>query len=108
GHRAKVLPSCLNLYPALVARPVGRAVIAANPAASKAMECEWNRFRSKTVWDEDHPSDWSEVRYAAKKQCYDVHSGHLGSVCVEKNVEMDAQYRKYKSRVVFLGNAVVD
>ena len=28
--------------------------------------------------------------------------------CVEKNSEMEPEHRKYKGRVVFLGNSVVD
>ena len=37
-----------------------------------------------------------------------MHLGHLAGICVEKNSEMEAALRKYKGRVVFLGNSFVD
>ena len=37
-----------------------------------------------------------------------VHLGYLFGICVEKNSEMSPELRKYKYRVVFQGNRVVD
>ena len=105
-HRENnTVPGC---HYALVARPVGRAEVLAKPAALLAMNHEWNRLRNKTVWDEDYPRDWYEVRREARDQGFDVHLGHLAGICVEKNSEMEIEHRKYKGRVVFLGNSVVD
>ena len=67
---------------ALVARPVGRAEIASKPLAAKAMNFTWDRLRSKTVWDEDHPRDWYGVKQEAIRENFDVHLVHLAGICV--------------------------
>ena len=68
----------------------------------------WARLRYKNVWDENHPRDWCDVRRDARDKGFDVHLGHLAGICVDKNSEMEPEHRKYKGRVVFLGNSVVD
>ena len=60
------------------------------------------------MWDENHPRDWYEVRREARDKRFDVRLGHLAGIYVEKNSEMEAEHRKYKGRVIFLGNSVVD
>jgi hypothetical protein len=87
---------------------VGQAEIVANPAASQAIDHEWARLRDAHVWDEDNPRDWVDVRQEAKVGNFDLHLGHICGNCVEQNSEMEAAYKKYKGRVVFLGNALVD
>jgi hypothetical protein len=72
------------------------------------MDHEWNRLRNKSVWDENNPRDRADARHEARTGGFDVHLGHLCGICVAKNSEMEALYRKYKGRVAFLGNAVVD
>ena len=65
-HREKIgLPP----YPdnLCVARPVGKAEIDRTPAAKASMKKEWDRLRSKMVWDEQHPREWDEVRSEAKR-----------------------------------------
>ena len=57
-----------------VARPVGKHEIERTPAAKLAMKKEWDRLRSKNVWDEDHPRDWDEVRSDARRG--GVYSSH--------------------------------
>ena len=109
SHRDKVQgPFDSQIYAALAARPVGRAEIAAKPMGAKATNFEWDRLRGKTVWDEDHPCDWYDVKQEALREYFDVHLRHLAGICVEKNSEMQQEYRKYKGRVVLFGNAVVD
>ena len=65
-------------------------------------------MRNKNVLDENNPRDWCEVIREASDKYFDVHLGHLAGICVEKNSEMEPEHRKYKGRVVFLGNSVVD
>ena len=72
------------------------------------MNHAWTRLRNKSVWDENHPRDWCEVRREARDKGFDVHLGHLVGICVDKNSEMEIEHRKYKGRVVVLGNSVVD
>ncbi|MFM7979370.1 MAG: hypothetical protein ACKPKO_08655, partial [Candidatus Fonsibacter sp.] len=91
-----------------VARPVGKHEIERTPAAKLAMKKELDRLRSKHVWDEDHPRDWDEVRFDARRGGYTVHMGYLFGICVEKNAELDPSLRKFKGRVVFQGNQVYD
>ena len=49
-HRQKIGPHNWP-FNACVARPVGKAEIAANPAAQAALDKEWDRLRVKKVWD---------------------------------------------------------
>ncbi|MFM7980148.1 MAG: hypothetical protein ACKPKO_12610, partial [Candidatus Fonsibacter sp.] len=90
-----------------VARPVGKSEIERTPAAKQAMQKEWDRLRSKNVWDEDNPRDWDDVRSEARRGGYTVHMGYLFGICVEKNAELDPSLRKFKGREVFFqGNQV--
>ena len=95
-----------------VARPVGKAENDRTPAAKASMQKEWDRLRSKAVWDEQHPRESDEVRSEAQLGGggggYTVHMGYLFGICVEKNAELDASLRKFKGRVVFRGSQVCD
>ncbi|MFM7980131.1 MAG: hypothetical protein ACKPKO_12525, partial [Candidatus Fonsibacter sp.] len=83
-HR-DLLGFCLCPDNLCVARPVGKHEIERTPAAKLAMQKEWDRLRSKNVWDENHPRDWDEVRSDARRGGYTVHMGYLFGICVEKN-----------------------
>ena len=50
------------------------------------------------------------VRYEAQKNGMEIHPGKLFGSCVEKGSELpdDDVRKKYKYRVVFQGNRVVD
>ena len=110
GHRDKLGTSP---YPdnLCVARPVGKADIEKTPAAKEAMKKEWDRLRSRYVWDEDHPREWDDVRVEARRGGgggYTVHLGYLFGIRVKKNSELAELLRTYKGRVVFQGNQVYD
>ena len=66
GHRDKTSTS---LYPdnLRAARPVGKAEIERTPAAKETMNKEWDRLRSKYVWDEENPREWHDVRAEARR-----------------------------------------
>jgi len=74
------------------------------------MKKEWDRLRQKNVWDESCPREWDDVRREADAGGYTVHMGWLFGICVEKNAELepDDPNRKFKGRVVFQGNRVID
>ena len=72
------------------------------------MKKEWDRLRDKKVWDETRPREWRDVRREADSRGQTVHMGYLFGICVEKNAELDPKFRKYKGRVVFQGNRVVN
>ena len=65
------------------------------------MKKEWDRLRSKYVWDEDHPREWDDVRSEARRGGYTVHLGYIFGICVEKNSELAEHLRKYKGRANF-------
>ena len=97
-HRTKVTTQRRFPFNALVARPVGKQEIANTPKAQDAMNAEWGRLRQQTVWDEDHPREWDDVRKEAQRGKYDVHLGWLFGICVQKNSELagDDPANKFK------------
>ena len=54
--------------------------------------------------------EWDDVASKAKKEGYDVHMGYLFGICVERNSELDENdsMRKYKGRVVFQGDRIIN
>ena len=74
------------------------------------MNKEWQRLRDKQVWDENDVRDWDDVRRDADNNGYECHLGYIFDLCVQKNSELaDGDPRKkYKGRVVFQGNRVVN
>jgi hypothetical protein len=60
------------------------------------------------VWDLDPKGvrKWSDVAAEARRDGKEVHMGMLYEICVEKGSELAPDQRKYKGRVVFLGNQV--
>ena len=74
------------------------------------MEAEWKRVREKHVWDETVVREWDEVASEARKQNKEIQFGYLFGICVEKNAELPDGHanRKFKGRVVFQGNRVVN
>ena len=108
-HRDKN-PDFLPCYSAAVARPVNKAEVRRTPAAQKALRKEWDRLRKIGCWDESSVREWSDVAAEARRKGTQAHMGRLHALCVEKNSELPADdvRRKFKGRVVFLGNNVKD
>ena len=108
-HRPKI---GIRWYPfiACVARNVSKSEMERMPKALKAKDAEWDRLRVKIVWGEDNPREWADVRREADQLGIEVHMGYLFGICVEKNSELPQgdPKRKYKYRVVFQGNRVVN
>lgn len=110
-HRSKV---GFRLWPlnACVARPVGKAEIKAEPKAQQALQKEWDRLKERHTWrtgtsqKEDGVREWRDVAREARTAGTEVHLGMLYAICVEKGSELAPALRKYKGRVVFLGNQV--
>ena len=83
-HRPKTVPynshSWITLN-ACVARPVSRKELLQSPPARASMKAEWDRLRSKMVWDEDKVREWSDVAREAQKGNIELNFGYLfGSV----------------------------
>ena len=66
-------------------------------------------MRDKGCWDEAEPVSLRELRQQAKDGGYTIHVGRLNALMFE-NHELDKgnPLRKYKGRVVFVGNRVKD
>ena len=109
NHRVKVAPRRFP-FNALVARPVGKKEIESNPKAKAAMDKEWNRLKEKNVWNIEVVRDMSAVAAEAKTNKKEIQFGWLFGICVEKNSELPEKNpaRKFKGRVVFQGNRVVN
>ena len=97
-------------YAALVARPVHKPEVRQTPAAQAALHKEWQCLRDMRCWDEAKVADWSDVRARAKAAGEKRHRVRALATCVGKNSELPPQHpaRKFKGRVVFEGNRVVD
>ena len=52
----------------LVARPVNKKEIRANPKAQESLDIEWNKLVKKTAWLYDTVQEWSKVSDGAKKK----------------------------------------
>ncbi|WP_288992890.1 hypothetical protein [uncultured Marinobacter sp.] len=108
-HRSKNTPRRFP-FNALVARPVTKKEIDRNPKAQAAMDAEWNRLKEKNVWDMSVVRDLKDVAWQAREKGKEIQFGWLFGICVEKNSELplENKSRKYKGRVVFQGNRVVN
>ena len=104
GHREK-MPSHDSIVQALVARPVGKAEIAAQPKAQAALDKEWNKLVIAKVWNEVKPQEWSTLARAARKTGETIHVGRVFELCTEKGSELPDgdPDKKYKGRSVFSG-----
>ena len=74
------------------------------------MNDEWDRLIGKKVWDYFEVRDWSEIASSARRGGTTVHLGRIFGIMVLKGSELPKNdpNRKYKYRVVFQGNNVVD
>jgi hypothetical protein len=93
-----------------VARPVFKDEIRRSTGAQKALRKECDRLRLINAWREDLVEEWDVVKARAKKARIRVHMGMVFQICAEKDSETEKpeEDRKYKGRVVFRGNDVVN
>jgi hypothetical protein len=93
-----------------VARPVFKDEIRRSPGAQAALRKEWDRLRVINTWREDEVEEWDVVKARAKHAGVEIHMGIVFQLCVEKDSETEKEewLRKWKGRVVFRGNVVVD
>ena len=94
----------------LVARPVGKKEIRANPKAQQALDVEWEKLVKKKAWQYETVAEWKVIADKAKKTGKKVHVGKVFEICVEKGSELPEgdKLRKFKGRTVFQGNNVKD
>ena len=94
----------------MVATPVSKRMIREDKSgkARQAMAKEWENLRRKGVWNDLEVRDWKDVVKEARGKNEKVHFGYLHGLMVLKNSELPESdpNRKFKYRVVFLGDRV--
>ena len=87
---------------------MGRQEMTESPIAQAAMQKEWDALRSQKVWNLMVMREKSDVVHEARVQQKTVQFGRVHGICVEQNFELPQCHasRKFKGRVVFLGNQV--
>jgi hypothetical protein len=106
-HRRK----CNNMpWNCCVARPVFNDEIRRQPGAQAALQKEWDRLRAIDTWLEDEVEEWDVVEAHAERHGVKIRMGMVFQICVEKDSEAEKEewLRKWKGRVVFRGNDVVE
>ena len=89
-HRSKIIPYRFHSWITLnacVARPFSKKELLQSPRAQAPMKAEWDRLRSKMVWDEDKICEWSDVAREAQKGNCELNFVYLCGICVEMNSE---------------------
>ena len=77
--------------------------------AKAAIESEWEKLLRRQCFFLEEARDWKSVKAEAAAQNKLIHLGSLLELCYEKHSELAAsEGRKYKGRVVFLGDRVKD
>jgi hypothetical protein len=93
-----------------VARPVCEDEIRQSLGAQAALRKEQDRLREIDAWVESEVEEWDVVKARAKRTNTKIHMGMVFQICVEKDsqTEKPEHLRKWKGRVVFRGDDVVD
>ena len=78
------------------------------PAATAAMDKEWENLENIPAWDLTKVRSKSEVIDEARTKGAKVHFASLMDIGQLKNTEMETKHQKYKGRVVLRGDIVKD
>ncbi len=107
AHRVKN-PDYDFLLPCGVAEPIPRKKIDEIPKAMEARQAEWDRLVKKEVWKWSTVREWRDVAREGRERGETIHMARIFGIMVLKNAELEEKLQKYKYRVVFQGNNVVD
>ena len=109
-HRERLKEKFPKFYNAMVSRPVGKKEMLSNPKALEAIKKEWRGLHRQYVFDMENVKEMDNVRAEAKGLGVVVHFARVHGLMVEKNEQLPHEdpRRKYKYRVVLLGNQVKD
>ena len=77
------------------------------PKAKERVQSEYDSLRKIKCWNEKGVREWADVKREANKAGTSVAKGRVFPICVVKHSE-SAVLKKYKGRVCFQGNNVVD
>ena len=78
------------------------------PAATAAVDKEWEKLEKIPAWDTTKVRSKLEVIDEARTKGAKVHFASLMDICLLKNAELEAKHQKYKGRVVLRGDIVKD
>ena len=78
------------------------------PAATAAVDKEWETLEKIPAWDTTKVRSKLEVIDEARTKGAKVHFASLMDICLLKNAELEAKHQKYKGRVVLRGDIVKD
>ena len=65
------------IYPACVARPVGKAELEKTPKAIAAREKEWKNLADKKTWNFRTVREWGDVARSARRSGKTVHLARI-------------------------------
>ena len=106
-----VAPGCLSV--AMVAKLVPTKQVKNIPEARAAVDKEFDNLVKRDCWRIEEARPWREVKAEANAQVDPrtgkpkvIHLGSLLELCYLKGSELSELERKYKGRVVFLGDRV--
>ena len=81
-----------------------------NKEARDAVQAEYDKLVKQKTWLLEGVEEWSDVRARARASGRKIHVGRIFAICVEKGSELHKNHpdRKFKGRIVFMGNEVRD
>ena len=93
-----------------IARSVGKKELGSNADAAKAVRDEYDKLLMQGAWKMTGVKEWHDVRTQARALGEKIHVGRIFAICVEKGSELPWNHkdRKFKGRIVFMGNEVRD
>ena len=110
-HREKLKEKFPRFHNAMVSRPpVGKKEMLSNPKGVEAIRKEWSGLHKQHVVDMKNVREYDDVQSEARRLQEVVHFARVHGIMVEKNEQLPADdpRRKFKYRVVLLGNQVKD
>ena len=78
------------------------------PAATAAVDKEWEQLEKIPTWDQTKVRCRKEVIDEARTKGAKVHFASVMDICHLKNAELETEHQKYKGRVVLRGDIVKD
>ena len=83
---------------ACVARPVGKKEPLQSKGAQASMKAEWDRLRSKVVWDENIVREWSGVAKEAQDAGVEVNFGYFLVYALRRTLSVPLVIQRGSSR----------
>ena len=99
-----------RFHNAVVSMPVGKKEMLSKPKAVEAIRKECSGLHKQNVFNMKDVRDYDDVRAEARRLQEVSHFARVHGIMVEKNNRLPAHNprRKFKCRVVLLGNQVKD